>query len=654
MKFKFNFKYFISWILIILLINYSTFLWTTETTTNTVWSTSLTVELWDIQNSIEVVWYAELVDEQSLSFNQAWTITTVNFKPWDTVRKWETIAEIDNSDAYDSIENAKISLQNAQISLKQLYEDVDESKIIQATNSITTAENNLENAKVEFENLKVSQENSLNKLLEDIDTSKKELSNLIKEKENSLSDTNLNKNKTIISIEDDFRTNLIEIEKIIEESDYIMWVTIENKDENNDFEDYLWAKNTTIKNDSKKSLLESINLYKSLKESLENYDDSWDKEKIELILNEYLVIFNKLYETTDLIYKTVEASIISIWVLTQSKIDSMKNTMSTYRSSSLNKVSSIKNSINTLNTLTDIELLWDSNELTIDKQTASIINLIKNYNEIVASYKLSIDEKKQGVETKKINLEVAKLSLDELLEWPTDDNVTKANNSIKQANIKLSSSYENLEDYMLQAPFNWVIRKIDYMLWDNLTNDTDKYVYIENPNLLEISVMLDQIDIVTVELDGKAIIIFDTYSTIPVKAKISTIDTTPVQSSWVVSYEVKLVLDDPDFDKKILSWMTANVEIITESKENILVIKTSALSEKNWKNYLTINKEWKETEVEVEIWIASSWMTEIISWVKKGDIIIVKEFIFNVSEEEANKWLFGWWWGDRQRPSGWF
>ncbi len=679
MKFQFNLKYFISWMFIILIINYSTFLWNTETTTSKVWSTSLTIELWNIQNSIEVVWDAELVDEQSLSFNQAWTITKVNFKAWDTVRKWETIAEIDDSDAYDSIEEAKISLENAKISLKQLYEVVDESKIIQAKNSITTSDNSLKNSKVEFENLKVIQKNSLDKMLEDIETSKKalkqsksslellksELEILKKEKENSLDNTNINKGTTITNIEESFRTNLVEIEKIIEESDYIMWVSTDNKNKNDDFENYLWAKNTSIKNTAETNLRESINLNTALKISLNNYEYTWNKEDIELLLKDYLVIFNKLYETTDTIYKTVENSILSVWSLTQSDIDSMKNTMSSYRSNSLSKISSINSSINTLNTLTDTELLSDLNinsisskedsinnsELSLEREALSIVNDIKNYDETISSYKLTIESKQQDIESKKISLNVAKLSLEELIEWPTDDNVTKANNSIKQANIKLSSAYENLEDYMLQAPFDWVIRKIDYMPWDNLTNDTNKYVYIENPNLLEISVMLDQIDIVTVELEQEAIVTFDTYSTVPVNAKISSIDTTPVQSSWVISYEVKLVLDDPEFNKKILSWMTANVEIITESKQNILVIKTSAITEKKWKNYLTIQSNWKQTEIEVEIWIASSWITEIISWVKEWDIVIIKEFIAtNSTKEEKSTTLFNTWRGWWNRP----
>jgi hypothetical protein len=33
-----------------------------------------------------------------------------------------------------------------------------------------------------------------------------------------------------------------------------------------------------------------------------------------------------------------------------------------------------------------------------------------------------------------------------------------------------------------------------------LTTDNEKYVYIENPNLLEIKVMLDQVDIAKVQV----------------------------------------------------------------------------------------------------------------------------------------------------------
>lgn len=658
LKFNFYKKYFVLWLVIIIWINYNTFFQTNNNSTqNSTSSNTITVSTWSIKESIEVSWEAQLVDEQSLSFNKEWTITKVNLRAWDEVKKWDIIAEIDNSDAYDSIDEAKINLENAKISLTQLYEWADESQVLQAKNSITTAENNLNIAQKEYENLKVSQQNSLNELLTNIETSKKELETLnenleiskkeletlIKEKSNSYDNSVSNKSSTITNIEDSFKTNLVDIEKAIEEADYILWVTEANKDVNNGYEEFLSAKNNDYKTNAKSLLLESISLYTQLKKDLSAYDYSGDKDKIETLLKEFLTAYNKLYEMTDYTYKAVDNSITSMWALTQSQIDSMKSTMSSYRSSSLSKVSSINSTLNTLNTLTDIDLLSESNqnsisskqssikssELSIEKQKISIENSLKNYEETKSSYAVSLESKEKDIESKKVSLEIAKLNLEELLEWPTEENIRKAQNSIKQAELKLESAYKNLEDYRLESPFDWVVRKIDYMVWDNLTNDTSKYVYIENPNLLEITVMLDQIDITKVKLNWNAIIIFDAFSDIEVKAIISSIDTEPIQSSWVVSYKVKLVLNDENFDKKILSWMTANVEIIIESKENILTLKSSTITKENWKNYVNLIKNWQTIKTEIVTWISANWLTEVVSWLNKWDEIATEEFKVN-------------------------
>lgn len=688
MKFNFNLKYFISGLLLVLLVNYNTFIPAKTVTSETSTSSSTKAELWDIKESIEVSWDAELVDEQSLKFNKAWTITKVNFKAWDTIKKWETIAEIDNSDAYDTIEEAKISLENSEISLEQLYEDPDETNILQAKNSITSAENSLELAKIEFENLKVTQKNSLDKLLENIETSKKELESsksslelaksdleiLKKEKDNSLSNTNTSKSTTITNIEDNFKNYLLDLESIIEESDYIMWVTQENKDKNDDFENYLWIEDWVSKSNAKTNLLKLISSYSEIEKQVNLYDESWDREKIITILNSFIEIYTLAYNTSDFIYKTVDASIVSSGALTQSEIDSMKNTTSGNRTSTLSKITSIKSSISTLNTLTDTDLVSESNSnsiaskeesiknsvLSIEKQELSIKNAIKTYDETVSSYSATINSKQKDLDSKTRAVEIAKMNYDDLFEGPIDENVKKANNSIKQAQLKLESAYENLEDYILTAPFDWVVRKIDYMVWDNLTTDTDKYVYIENPNLLEITVMLDQIDIVWVKLWMQATVTFDAYSTTPVNAVISSIDTTPTSTSWVVSYEVKIILDDESFTEKVLSWFSADVEIITESKEDILLLKTSAITEKDWKYYVNLIKDWKQVETEIEIGIASDWMTEIISWISEWDEVWLTTFVSTTStQEEASTSLFSpptWWnksW-DMWGPPAWF
>lgn len=663
MKFKFNLKYFLSAMFLTLIINYTMTNFSTweivdikESKNQT---TNYSVEKWDIQNSIEVVWSAELVDEQELSFNKTWTITAVYFDAWDAVKKWDIIAQIDNSDAYDNIDEAILDLETAKISLSQLYEDEDESKVTEAQNNIVTTWNNYDNSVTELENLKISQTNDLENLLDDIATSKKELENLIVENENSLNNTTSNKNTTILTTENNLTEYLEKIEAIIDDSDVIMWVSEENKSENDDFETYLWAKNTTIKTSATTWLKESIVLYDNLVISLAEYTYSWDSDELVLLLEKYLEIFNSLYKTSDYIYDTLDNSVTSVWSLSESEISSMQNTVSSNRDSALSKISSINNSINTISTLTNTDLIVNSNDLEIEKDTQNIEDLQTEYDEKVKEYALALKSKQEDVENKKVSYDVAQLNLEELLEWPTESNILKAENTITKAEIKLESAYDSLEDYELEAPFDWVVRKIDYMVWDNITSDTNKYVYIENPDLVEINVMLDQIDIVTVELWQDAIVAFDTYSTLPVKAKISGIDTTPVVSSGVVSYEVTLVLDDETFDKKLLSWMTADVEIITESKIDILTVKTTAITETDWKKYLSIQNNWKIEEVEIETWISSDWITEITSWVEEWDIVIVKSFEFiSTEDEEESTSLFwtttvqswpGWGWGSRGR-----
>ncbi len=675
MKFKFYFKYFLLWLLILPWINYKTFIniWSSNTQEANA-TTTYTVEKWDIKNSIEIVWDTSLVDEQSLQFNKAWTITQVNFKAWDSVKKWDTIAEIDSSEAQVSIEDAKINLENAKINLEQLYEWPEESNILQQKNSIANAENSLKMAKQELENLKISQQNDITKLNTSIETSKKELESskaslelakkelelLVKEIADSTEDTETKQNSTITNIEDDFRSYNIDIEKIIQECDYIMWVTKENQNKNDSYEMFLGAKDSGTKILAKNSLLESISMYDELKQEFDSYNYNWDKETIEELLNNYLDMFYQLYDTTDLIYKTVDNSVESSSVLTSSDISSMKSKIDSYRSSTLSKTSSIKSSIEDLNDLTDDELTAETNqnkidskeesiksqELSIEKKEIDIANSIRNLQETIASQKLSLESKENDIESKEKNLELAKKNLEELYEWPTDENVRKAKNSIKQAELKLQSANENLDDYKLIAPFDWVIRKNEYMVWDKLSNDTNKYVYIENPNLVQITVMLDQIDIVKIKAEDKAIVTFDAYKETPVNAKISLIDTTPTQSSWVVYYEVKIVLDDSDFSEKILSGMTANVEIVTESREEVLLVKTSAIQDTNWKKSAILLKDWKQETVEIETWMSSWWMTEIISWLNLGDKIVEKEFkIETVDNSEWSSWLFnmpGW------------
>lgn len=704
---KIKIFYVFLWIILTTWAYYYFFLYTSSNTSNKTQNTSSveTVWTWSIKETIDVVWSAELVDEQSLRFNQAWTVTRVYFEAWDKVTKWDIIAELDNSDWQNSVKEAQINLENAKLALQELYEDVDESKILQSENTIKSTEDSIEISQKEIENLKITQANSISEKEKDIETREKELETLNtnletrekeleiaqkelettkKEQSNSLSNTVSNKSTTIKNIEDSFSSELTSISKIIEQADYILWVTETNRYKNDNYEVYLWAKNTSYKSQAESALLRSISSYDKLETIIDNYDNSWNTETLKSILSSIQETYKTLENTTDLTYKTLENTIASS-SLTESELESKKSTIYNYKTTVQSKLNSINSSINTLNTLSNTDLISESNnnailtkennlktkqssinsaKLAIEKKEIEINNLRKTLETTKTSNTIELKNKQNNLSSLQKTLKINQESYEELLEWPTTENVTKAKNSITQAEIKLETANENLDDYVLEAPFDWVVRKIDYMVWDNLTTDSDKYAYVENPNLLEITVMLDQVDIINVDIWDKANITFDAYSTESVDAVVTWIDTTPTETSWVTSYEVTLILDDDDFDKTVLSWMTADVEIVAEEKEWVILVSTTAITTEDDKSYVTIEKNWKTTKTEVETWLVSGTKTEITDWLSVWDKIIISNYSSSSSSTETttSTSLFGWssWnsnrssWGGMWGPPGWF
>lgn len=690
---KISVFYLITWI--ILLYSWYYYFFQKNNSSSTKSNTQASFEVvwtWSLKESIDVVWTSQLVDEQTLSFNQAWTITKVNFKAWDNVKKWDIIAELDNTDWENALKQAELSLEDAKISLQELYKDPDESQILQSKNTITNTQNSILIAKEELQTLITSQNNSIESFKKDIENAKKsleiskkeletsktslELSKkdlelaqknydlTLKQQTNSLSNTSSNKDTTIKQTENSFTSDLTSISKIIEQLDYILWVTDANKNKNDAYEMFLSAKNSSYKTSAENSLNDSISAFDKLKKVVDSYDYSSDTNKIKNILWEFKIVYSSLENSTDLTYKVLEWTIWSTY-FSETEIDSKKSTVYSYLTTVQSKLNSITSSINSLNTLTDTELVSisnDNNLLSLQNSIAQKESSIKSQEISIQSKEVDIESKEKSIQKQQNDLETTKKtyetnlktkqnnisqlentlkvnqeSYNELVEWPTDENVRKAKNNITQSQLKVESAKKALDDYKLEAPFDWVVRKIDYMVWDNLNNDTDKSVYIENPNLLEITVMLDQVDIAKVEVWTKAVVTFDAFSTTPADAVITQIDTTPVQSSWVTSYEVTLILDDDDFDKNVLSWMTWDVEIITESKENVLIISSTAISTKDWKNYVTINDKWQTKSVEVVTWMVSFWKTEIVSWLSLWDRVVTTSYSLSSTWEQTTK-----------------
>lgn len=221
------------------------------------------------------------------------------------------------------------------------------------------------------------------------------------------------------------------------------------------------------------------------------------------------------------------------------------------------------------------------------------------------------------------------------------------NAQIAQANAELSSARLDLTRTVIIAPASGVI--IDKLVEPGTTVAAS----FQTPNLFEIAAdttrmqveaSVDEADIGQIVEGQDVNFTVDSYPDDIFRAKVRQIRKAPVETQNVVSYLV--IIDVANLDGKLLPGMTANVEIITGAKRNVLRVPTNALRfrpkpadrgepesapaeparDKAPRHmvYIVSADPYRPTRKLVKIGLEGDDFTEIVSGIKAGDKVLVR------------------------------
>ncbi|MEF2175931.1 MAG: HlyD family efflux transporter periplasmic adaptor subunit [Candidatus Absconditabacteria bacterium] len=491
-----------------------------------------------------------------------------------------------------------------------------------------------------------------------LDILKNELETLIKQQNKSLNDLNISNNSTLNNAYNDIKKSIIDIDSQLNNIDVIFGITDINKHQTASYEKFLSAKDTSLKDKTEYSFIDvqiGLEEIKKLYNNLSSNDAS--SSSIIEVMKKVAYVYDDLITLGKYASDGAKNSIEST-ELSQQTIDSYYNSMNSIVNSAKSSLDNYNNSITNIVKLTDEQLQKEQNqsiikqkELSIldsqsslDKLKTDLINLNNTKNLYINNYETNISQKKQSIKSKqdsiiiskntyeltikqksndiineKRNLELLKQKLQDLKDGPDNEEIQLSKNNIEKMKIQLESSKNNLDKYEIQAPFDGIIRKIDFKVGDKIVSTDSKYVYIENPNLVEITSTIDQIDIVNVKLGQKVKVIFDSYKNKEFEGIISEIDSTPVSSSGVTSYTITISIDKGE--DNIYSGMTAKLYIIIASKENILLIPSVFINKKDNKSFVNTGNGQRGSRTEIKTGISDSTNTEILSGLNLGDNI---------------------------------
>lgn len=204
---------------------------------------------------------------------------------------------------------------------------------------------------------------------------------------------------------------------------------------------------------------------------------------------------------------------------------------------------------------------------------------------------------------------------------------------VAQAEKSLSDVKEKLADYSIYSPFYGVVASIDLKKGDSISSGAALASVITKQKIAEIS--LNEIDAAKVKIGQKATLTFDAVEGLSITGEVLEIDTLGTVSQGVVTYKVKIGFDTQD--ERVKSGMSVSVAIITEAKQDVILVSNSAIKSNNSTQYVEVLVDNNLQSQFVETGLSNDTMTEIISGLKEGDKVVTQTITVGTAKTQTQQ-----------------
>jgi len=535
-------------------------------------------------------------------------IVYLGIKKGQEVKDGALLAQIDADEAQKAVADAETALETAQLELEELLKPADAYSLIQAENALSQAQDNLTKLKFDQESEYQDSQNAIKK-----------------------AEDNLNK-----AYEDAFNSMsnaFLDLPSLITGLNNILYSYEIAKSEAT-MADYSWnisallgSVDSSHRDDCQRFINSAENDYKSAREkydkNFENYKNASrysDKDVIETLLEETLEDVKAIAEAIK-----SQSNMLDYWVDYRSQHDLPIYSQVSIYQSDLKSYTAKSNSHLT-------NLLSSQRSIEDNKEAKS--NAERNLKEIEQNNPLDLVAAERNVKEKEESLAKLKAGADEL-------DIRAKKIAVQQKEDILSSSQQNLADHYVRAPFDGLIADINAKKGDSASSSSAIFTIITKQKIAEIT--LNEVDIAKVKIGQKANISFDALGDLNITGQVVEIDTLGATSQGVVSYGLKIAFDTQD--ERIKSGMSLSAEIITDAKQNVLLIPSSAIKQQNSASYVQIADSSAVSSALIQpasfrsrliqTGLSNETTTEVLDGLQEGDIIVTQTISQNQNSNQS-------------------
>jgi len=145
-------------------------------------------------------------------------------------------------------------------------------------------------------------------------------------------------------------------------------------------------------------------------------------------------------------------------------------------------------------------------------------------------------------------------------------------------------------------------------------------ITISDMGSLEVEVSISEADITTVAIEQTATITVDAISDATFVGTVKSISPNGTTSSGVVSYTVRLSLDNAD--ERLKPAMTATADIGTLVAENVVTVPSAAVKTQGDTKYVVVLKDGVQSNQNVTVGVSDDTNTEITTGLSEGAVVV--------------------------------
>lgn len=175
------------------------------------------------------------------------------------------------------------------------------------------------------------------------------------------------------------------------------------------------------------------------------------------------------------------------------------------------------------------------------------------------------------------------------------------------------------KDPVLYAPENGIVSEL--MLMDVTMVQEDAVMYrLISTDQFWLKAEIDELDIAGVEVGQTATIVFDAFDTEEYEGTVEKISALGTNVGGVTKYTVTISV--PGIDK-VKTSMSATATIVTDEKEDALLVPVDAISTVDGQKCVTVVRNGAQETVPVTLGLVNNIEAEILEGISEGDVVVV-------------------------------